>query len=70
MKIIMEIPVDEVPEIKELLQRLINPGSQKQNITLKLDNGKDLSGFIRSEADDVRIKANDRNAMARRRLYN
>jgi hypothetical protein len=58
------------PETKSLLRELVAQGRQKQRVTLALDNGKELSGYIRSEADTVRVSANERKGVSRRRLYN
>jgi hypothetical protein len=57
------------PETKSLLRQLVAQGQQKQRVTLALDNGKELSGYIRAEADTVRVSANERKGVTRRRLY-
>jgi hypothetical protein len=58
------------PEIKALLKQIAAQGAQKQRVTMVLDNGKELSGYIRAEADMVRVSANERSGVSRRRLYN
>ena len=58
------------PEVKTLLKGILASQNQKQKVTLVLDNGKELSGYIRSEADTVRVSANERQGISRRRLYN
>lgn len=58
------------PETKALLKQLVAQGAQKQRVTMVLDNGRELSGYIRAEADAVRVEANERKGVERRRLYN
>jgi hypothetical protein len=58
------------PEIKALLQQIAAQGAQRQRVVLALDSGKELSGYIRAEADTVRVSANERSGVSRRRLYN
>lgn len=58
------------PEIKSLLKQIVVQGQQKQRVSLVLDNGQQLSGYIRAEADTVRVAANERKGVSRRRLYN
>jgi hypothetical protein len=57
------------PETKALLKQLVAQGKQKQRVTLALDNGSELSGYIRSEADAVRVAANARGGVVNRRLF-
>jgi hypothetical protein len=57
------------PETKALLKQLVAQGKQKQRVTLALDNGSELSGYIRAEADTVRVAANTRGGSGNRRLY-
>lgn len=57
------------PETKALLKQLVAQGKQRQRVTLALDNGAELSGYIRAEADTVRVNANSRSGNVNRRLY-
>jgi hypothetical protein len=56
-------------ETKTLLRELVSVSKSKQRCEIVLDSGERLSGYIRKEADVVRVSANERQGVSRRRLY-
>lgn len=57
------------PEVVSLLRELVAVAGQRQRCEIVLDSGERLSGYIRREADTVRVAANERRGTSRRRLY-
>ncbi len=57
------------PEIKAMLRQLVIQGAQKQHVALRLEDGRSLTGYLSSIADDVRVTGNTRSRMATRRGY-
>jgi len=53
------------PEVKNLLTALVAQGAKRQNVTITLDNGRTLTGYIQSVADGVAQTRLDRKATKR-----
>jgi hypothetical protein len=58
------------PEIKALLSELVSVSKGKQYVTMTLEDGTSFRGYIRREADTVRVEANGRPGMETKRIYN
>mgnify|MGYP001461178567 CR=1 FL=1 len=53
------------PEVKSLLKTLVVQGAGKQNVTLVLDDGRELKGYIRAEADRLDQDRFEKNVKSR-----
>ena len=57
------------PELKALVKELIAVTKQKQNINMTVEDGKSFPAYIKAYADEVRVSANERKGVNRRRLF-
>ena len=48
------------PEIKNLLTALVTQGAKRQNVSLVLENGRELRGYIQATADELDQNGIDR----------